>query len=315
MIATPVEKPLPDEWCASRSKETMPRAADFRPALACWNQRFALAACRERILALSAAVDHPEDCTLYQFSQLMSAAMDFRPDLILEIGRGAGNFTCAFTEASYQCGGSIRIVSVCSTNHWRTVTAPKLREIVTDGWFHPLEAVEADIVDFDYGKVLADAQRVMVFWDAHGFDVAECVLGGILPRIASSEHLVCMHDLSDSRYLSRESLDYGSQGLWKGRHDGSRVTPGVVHAAVEQSVAAVDFTTRNHLTLESADHSIHTDLSEQQRLQLKQMLGDLFDTQGHWFYFTLNEHAGPYTFPDFQKRSSKIESSHENNTV
>ena len=45
----------------------------------------------------------------------------------------------------------------------------------------------ADILEFDYRKALSDAKRVLIFWDAHGFDIAECVLGEILPIVAAGE--------------------------------------------------------------------------------------------------------------------------------
>jgi hypothetical protein len=97
-------------------------------------------------------------------------------------------------------------------------------------------------------------------------------------------------------------MQYGAHGLWKGNNwSGPRLKAGIIDSAVEQSVAALDFTTRNRVTLDSADHSFHTDLSPGQREEMKAVMEDLFDTQGHWFYFTLNEHPGPYTFPVFRR--------------
>ena len=312
MIAIPREKPLPKGWCARapqpaevQTSEMEHNRLPFRPALAYWNQRHALASSRDRILALSRAVDRPSDCNPFQFAQLMAAAMDFRPDVILELGRGRGNSTCAFTEASSQCGGAIRIVSICNSGDWTEFTIPRLRGVVPQDWFAPLQIRREDILAFDYTKIFADAGRVLVFWDAHGFDIAECVLGGILPLIAGREHVILMHDLSDTRYASRDEMNYGPYGLWKGKNDwtGPRLKLGIVDSAVEQSIAALDFTTRNRLTFNSADHSIHTDLTGQQQSEMRALLGELFETQGHWFYFTMNEHPGPYTFPRFEKPS------------
>jgi hypothetical protein len=253
-------------------------------------------------MALSRAVDHPTDLHPYQFAQLMAAVLDYHPEIILELGRGGGNSTCAFTEASNQKGGSIHVISICNSPDWESSTLPRLRSLVPKRWFAPLQIEHGDIFEFDYRRALAGARRVAVFWDAHGFDVAECVLGEILPLIAPAEHLVLMHDLSDIRYQSPEQRDYGPYGLWKGDNwSGPRLRIGNVDAAVEQSIAAMDFTTRNSITLQSADHSNHVDLSDEQRAEMKAMLGDLFQTQAHWFYFTLNEHPGPYTFPHYQK--------------
>jgi len=301
--ATRDPQPRPPE---SAGTENVRRA--FRPGLAYWNQRRRLAAARERILSLSEAVGHPSDMWPYQFTQLMAAALEFRPDFILELGRAFGNSTCAFAEASHQLGGSIHIASICHSQDWELLTVPRLRPVVTPDWFQPLEILRTDILAMDYGRLLANAHRVLVFWDAHGFDIAECLLGEILPRIASMEHVVLMHDLCDSRYQSREHMEYGSNGLWKGNNwDGPRVKLGIIDSNVEQAIAAVDFTARNRLTLDSADHSFHTDLSAGQQEELRTTLKDLFATQGHWFYFTLNEHPGPYTFPAFSRQAKSQE--------
>jgi FkbM family methyltransferase len=313
MIAVPAERPLPAEWCGDPDEAATPSPEakegilqTFRPAVACWNQRHVIATLRDRILMLSRAVDRPTDLLPFQFAQLMSAAMDYHPDVIIELGRGRGNSTCAFTEASFQKQGSIRVISLCLSNDWEQQTVPRLRKVAPEKWFAPLSALRTDILEYDYRQALAGARRAILFWDAHGFEIAECVLGKILPVLAGMEHLVFMHDLSDTRYASKEHLDYGPHGLWKGNNwEGPRLKIGIVDSAVEQAVAALDFTTRNRLTLDSADHSLHEDLSAAQQSEMASLLGDLFDTQGHWFYFTLNERPGPYTFPQFRKPSKK----------
>jgi hypothetical protein len=270
----------------------------FSPAEAYWNQRQALAQVHDRVLALSRAVNHPTDLAPFQWAQLMAVAMDYEPDLILELGRGQGNSTCAFTEASHQKLGRTRILSLCISDSWERETVPRLRKIVPDTWFAPLQALRTDILDFDYRRALAGAERVIIFWDAHGFEIAECVLGAILPVVADRPHLILMHDLSDTRYSSEEQLAYGGHGLWKSNNwSGPRLKLGIIDSAVEQSIAALDFTTRNHLTLDSADHSFHSELDAGRQAEMSRIMGELFDTQAHWFYFSLNERAGPYTFP------------------
>ncbi|MGA3017204.1 MAG: FkbM family methyltransferase [Bryobacteraceae bacterium] len=308
LMAAPAEAPLPQEWCgdlsaaATSRREEEDKVGGFKPGVAYWNQRHRLAASRDRILALSAAADRPTDLQPFQFAQLMAVAMDFHPETIVELGRGRGNSTCAFVEASNQSGGSIRVVSLCMSDEWHKLTVPRLRRVVPEDWFAPLEALQGDILQFDFAGVLSGVSRAILFWDAHGFEIAECVLGEILPLLGGKDHVVLMHDLSDTRYMSREQLEYGANGLWKNNDwTGPRLKIGIVDSAVEQSIAALDFTTRNRLTLDSADHSFHTDLSPGQQDEMKAVLGDLFDTQGHWFHFSLNEHNGPYTFPRFAK--------------
>jgi hypothetical protein len=277
----------------------------FSPAQSYWNQRLALVKARDRLLALSRAVNQPSDMSPFQWAQLMAVVMDYQPDLILELGRGRGNSTCAFTEASRQKSGPTRILSLCISDNWERETVPRLRKIVPDTWFAPLQALRTDILDFDYRKALSGTGRVLVFWDAHGFEIAECVLGAVLPLVADREHLVLMHDLSDNRYSSEEQLAYGENGLWKSNNwSGPRLKLGIIDSAVEQSIAALDFTTRNHLTLDSADHSFHSELDAAQQAEMERLLGELYSTQAHWFYFSLNERPGPYTFPRFARAAA-----------
>lgn len=278
----------------------------FNPAQAYWNQRAAIAGARDRILALRQAVDHPTDLLPYQWAQLLAVVMEYQPDLVLELGRGKGGSTCVFTEASNLKHGRTRVLSLCLSNDWQRDTVPRLQRVVPDTWFEPLQALRAEILDFDYEWALAGAKRVLIFWDAHGFDIAECVLGKILPIAAKFEHLVIMHDLSDTRYNSEEQLEYGEHGLWKANNwSGPRVKLGIIDSAVEQSVALFDFATRNHISFDSADHSFNTGLTPRQQSEMRTQLGELFDTQGHWFYFTLNERPGPYKFPRFSRQAAE----------
>src|SRR5262249_10579867 len=88
-----------------------PRVA-FTPGTACWNRRAAIAASRDRIVALSRTIGRPSDLQPYQFAQLVAACLDFEPDLIIELGRGLGNSTCAFVHAANELGhGRTRVLS------------------------------------------------------------------------------------------------------------------------------------------------------------------------------------------------------------
>ncbi len=282
------------------------RSTQFTPGKAYWNQRAALARSRERILTLSRTVGRASDLSSFQFAQLLACALEYGPDLIVELGRYMGNSTCAFTEAANQlpAAAGCRVLSLCNTRRWDWVTAPKLRKILPRSWFDPLEARRADILKFDFSKALANSRRVLLFWDAHGFDIAECVLGAILPQLAGRDHLVLMHDLSDIRY-SGGSSDYNGKGLWKGINAGeTRFRIGIIDSAVAQGISIQDFAGRNRLTLDSADHSIDLEILQVpgRAEEMRSTLGEeLFSTQAHWFWFTLNEHPGPFTFPRYRR--------------
>jgi len=281
-------------------------ARSFAPGRAYWNQRMALARSRQRILALSRAVNRPSDLAVYQFAQLFASVLEFAPDLIVELGRGLGNSLCAFADAANQLSASApcRVLSLCNTPDWYTVTVPNLRKVVPDAWFQPIEALQCDILKVDFALRLANAKRVVLFWDAHGFDIAECVLGRILPELAGREHLVFMHDMSDARYTSPEANDYAGRELWKGANaESGRLRLGIIDSAVAQSISVQDFAGRNRIVLDSAEHSVDLEINQVpgRSTEMLDLLGDeLFSLQGHWFWFTLNQHPGPYTFPRWQ---------------
>jgi hypothetical protein len=242
------------------------------------------------------AVADPGSLNIFQYAQLMATALEFRPDLIVELGRGQGNSTCAFTEVANRLG-NMRVLSLDQNCNW-SATERRLRATEPKSWFQPLAAIETDILTFNFREALAGASRVLLFWDAHGFDVARIVLGGILPELANREHLVAMHDIYDLRYQAKENLSYGNDELWTGGNStNSYLMIGNIASNVEQAVSVLDFSTRNGCPLHTADHSLHTELNEAETSELTNLWGDMFSSYGQWVYFSLRESAGPLTFP------------------
>lgn len=273
----------------------------FSMGKAYWSQRHRLASMRSRLEELILAVDHPGDLHLYQWAQLGAAALEFKPDLIIELGRGRGNSTCLFTEVAHSLGPQpCKVLSLCLSDDWERITLPKISPFISREWLSHVEIHRANIGDFDFSSWISKAERVMLFWDAHGFDVAECVLGVIIPQLVDKDHLIAMHDLTDARFSSSSQAFYGDHSLWKGNNwEGPRLRLGHIDTAVEQAVAVVDFTSRNRLRLKSADESIHQEIGENPEMtrEIQEVLGSLFSFSGHWFYFSLNERDGVFTFP------------------
>jgi hypothetical protein len=274
------------------------------PAQALWNQRQRIAASLERIQALNRAVNRPSELALYQWAQIIAFALEFQPDLIIELGRLFGNSTSCFLEVAHQLKGSraCRVVSLCLSDEWFHTTVPRLKSLVPKDWFAPGEILQRNILHHDFSTRLENTQRCLVFWDAHGFDVAECVLGNLLPQLVKKPHVILMHDLSDLRYDSAPP-EYGEMGLWKGADSGElSFWLGHIFSRVAQAVSIVDFVSRNQLPLHSAAESFHQELATDpvKLATLRQMLGEeLFSLQAHWFWFTLNEARGKPTFPHY----------------
>jgi hypothetical protein len=254
---------------------------------------------------LIAAVDWTNDLAPSQWAQWYSVALGFKPDLILELGRGRGNSTALFTQAAARLGDT-RVVSLCQSGDWASLVAPRLARVVSPGWFDRVDARVADIISTDYEAILDRSQRVLLLWDAHGFEIAEVVLGEILPRLAEREHLVLMHDISDNRYAG-VPRSYGGRPLWKGsswqsrtQSWDSRVNIGWMNSIQDQVIALADFSARNDLEIGSADHEFATffGTDSERASDMRRAIGDeLFSTIGHWAFLSLMGRAGPFHFP------------------
>ncbi|HGJ64029.1 TPA: hypothetical protein ENS27_01425 [bacterium] len=268
-----------------------------------WNERCVLCEVKDRVLQLYNTINFKNDLYPYQWCQLIAVTLEFKPNLIIELGRGGGNSTCAFLLAGSKISPLPRITSVCLSTIWRKHTFPKIRHIISQQEVALLDIHEANILTFEFEKIISDARRILVFWDAHGFDVAACVLGKIMPLLQSKQHIVIMHDLSDNRYLPSDKREYRGNSLWKGNNnEGQRVWLGNIDSAVEQAVAIVDFTSRNKIELHSATHELHEMLGhdEEKKRVLTELIGsDLFSLQAHWFWFSLNEAKLSLTFPTY----------------
>ena len=285
--------------------ESVNRPAPPSPAWAYWNQRFAVAKSSARLCALRTAIACVTDLPPPVPSQWFAYAREYRPDLIVELGRGKGNSTAALAEALYQ-NQSGKLTSLCLTGYWNQESEAALRPLVESDWFTRLDIRVEDICRADFHSVVAGARRVLVVWDAHGFAIAEAVLGRLMPLLQDREHMVIMHDISDRRYCGSR-LEYGEAGLWQGtewayrtgRTD-SRVFLGWIDTLVEQAIAVADFLTRNRTELRSADHSYHQEIVTdpvRQREMAALLSPDDWNPLGHWAYFSLNGVPEPHTFP------------------
>lgn len=270
-----------------------------------FDERHRIAEDAEILRQLIAAVGWSNDLASPQWAQWYSVALGFAPDLIIELGRGYGNSTALFGQAASRLGHTT-IVSLCQSGEWASIVAPRIARLVAPGWFANIDARRADILAADYGEIVADHQRVLVLWDAHGFEIAELVLGEILPRLVDRQHLLLMHDISDNRYAG-VPRSYGGGPLWKGSSWqqrtgawGSRVNIGWMNSIQDQVIALADFSARNDVEIGSADHEYaqfftanpaHDD-------EMRGRLGDeFFNRIGHWAFISLAGKAGPFHFP------------------
>jgi len=261
-----------------------------------------------RLRGLYETVGDSNSLKLHQWIHFYALASEYEPDLIIEFGRGYGNSTCLFAEALSHMTGKRRIVSLCNSSCWDEETLPKLKKkgLVDQKWLSTVDARTLDILSVDYEEVVGDAKRVLVLWDAHGTEVADCVLAKLMPIVGDREHFVVMHDISDARYVGN-SKRYNGLPFWRGQEAGwsgesAKLHLGWLETVVEQAIPAIDFTIRNGLELGSADHQVKLDICD--NAEVLNSCDSIypqgfFGTVNHWAFFTLNDTEGPYTYPRY----------------
>jgi hypothetical protein len=286
------------------------RQADFDIAKAYYEQRHAIADDLDVLRSLIGATQAVHDLTPPQWAQWYSVALSFRPDLIVELGRSKGNSTALFCQAASRLGGT-RVVSLCNSRDWIDESLPRVKAVVPPEWLDHLDARMTDILDVDYEQLFAGAARVLLLWDAHGFEIAETVLGRILPLIADRPHLVLMHDISDNRYAA-VSRSYEGQPLWKGstwdKGTGTslaRVNLGWMNSLQDQVIALADFSARNDVEIGSADHAYAAYFGAhlEHAAEMTRLLGnEFFSVSAHYAFLSLAGRQGPFHYPAVQRR-------------
>jgi hypothetical protein len=168
----------------------------------------------EKFGVMHRLVDSPPfDLPLESWSELYDLTVAFRPDLVLELGRGWGNSTCVFTEAANTLGCRVISIGFDSERAWETRTALRMKQIVDPDWFEPLTVVQDDITTLDFDPLLDGSTRTLVYWDAHGGEVAEAVLGRLLPALPT-ENKVVVDDIWRTPTLYGLQAEYRAGPLW-----------------------------------------------------------------------------------------------------
>jgi predicted O-methyltransferase YrrM len=271
----------------------------FSPAEALWNNRERLSQALPEIRlvreTLERGVGGRRDFIRQQWLQLASVVVEFKPDLILELGRGYGNSLCAMALALKMLRPrSARLVSICLASEFAEVSRPYLETHLADpSLLAPVEALTENILDHDFGADLKMAERVLVFWDAHGYELAIDLLGRLFPLLADKTHLALVHDMADLAHVDSAYRRYDSAPLW---HAMGSAPPkyilGDVGSQYEEGIALVDFLGRNGIPFRSAEASYFPELADHQVAELERRFGEDFSQLGFWYHFSLNDAGG-----------------------
>jgi hypothetical protein len=195
-------------------------------------------------------VESPTNLSQLQAYTLAAIADRRGADLILDLGTGLGNSAAVF--------GCMRPIAKTYTfdidSKWNRITLPKL---LINGFAPNVQPVVGDMTKLDFSPFIGDAKNIILFWDAHGFPIADLVLAHILPMIADRQHIVICHDMS---YPHQSALDYGGKTIWTGtdayyssESNMAFIIVGWAMSVAEQVVSIFDFCARNEMDFHSFD--------------------------------------------------------------
>jgi hypothetical protein len=277
----------------------------FSAAQAIWNNRIRLSEALPEIRTvrstLQDAIGGPRDFVHQQWLQVVSAVYEFKPDLIIELGRGYGNSTCALSVAAKMLRPApCRILSLCLASSFVEISRPFLETHLEEkSLFEPLTALQCDIQAYDFARDVEKAQRIFIFWDAHGYDLAMALLAKLFPLLQGKPHLALVHDMADLKYMDQHLRRYGTEEAWlKAGSSAPKYVLGDVGSQFDEGVALVDFLGRNQIPFRSAESSYFSELSQEQLAELSELFGADFSRYGFWYCFSLNDAEGaPISFP------------------
>lgn len=279
--------PVPIDYTALTAAATLTASGAGRYPLvdALLDQAAAMAALRPHMAKAFEELDVRGAFSVSQGLALAATVRHFRPDVILDLGTGRGGSAVALALAD----PSVPVYTFDNEPQWDQRVAYLLNDLPAN--VHP---IVTDIVEYDYAALLGPAQRVMVFWDAHGFEIAARLFSHMLPFFADKPHVIFCHDIDDIRYCGtdEESGSYNGKGMWRGYDHyidhidtTDKVRVGWMWTGMDQAVALADFTSRNRVTVDSVDHEIQT-APQTAAAQALFQTGELPISMA---YFTLNE--------------------------
>lgn len=214
------------------------------------------------------AVNSPNELSYPQGCVLAAVCDLYRPDVILDIGTGHGNSAAVFSASR----PGVPVYTFDLSHQWRDRILDRVSSLGIGGNVRPMVG---DLTKTDFTDIIGNARSVVVFWDAHGYDIAEHILGHVMPLIADRSHIVLCHDMSDARTLDSTFKEYKGKPMWRGGRGEDTTayfTVSWVQSLVEQVIPILDFCWRNDVELKSVDFDTFLSTSEDERKRMHQAL-------------------------------------------
>jgi len=267
---------------------------DFASSL--WSHRKDLIDSKERLLKLREAVNHPGDQDFADWFKLYALVLEYSPDLIIELGRAYGNSTCVFTEAINKIGkGKVVSIDYDGGKLWQNKTLSRLQKLIDVQWVDKLTIIHEDIMKIDFTEITSQGQRILLFWDAHGLEVAKYLIAHLFPLLQKKEHLIVVHDMIDTKHspISPSYENYESL-FWVNN----------LACDFEEIVPITNFITHNDIIFDTTGDSITRFLEENEQTSpdrskelesiFKKLVGDSDELiTSHMIYFDINSNCEP----------------------
>jgi hypothetical protein len=244
-------------------------------------------------------INDPRNLSLAQALMLSSVAFDFRPDVIIDLGTGNGNSAATFGLAARAVGAAVYTFD--RVERWQGALDSYLSTIADR--FARVTPIVGDLTATDFAPLVNPAARVLVFWDAHGYAIAERILAHLMPLIADKPHHVICHDMQDKRFLPEARRAYGGKRLWRGMTDfyenqdtTAHATIGWTFTIVDQVIPILDFCWRNAIELHSFDGEVRHQIGDGHRSAALRAVGLPTETLFHMGHFSMTETHSRY-FP------------------
>ena len=152
-------------------------------------------------------IDSKNDWSIIEFILLYGMTSDFKPDCILELGRGKGNslYTISLSiddlEYSPKSVISISLEKECVIRRINAAvgrdTSYKLNQSIT---------IRAkDFLKWDY-SILQQRDNILIFYDIHGAKPMQHFIAKIIPLLQQKRHMVIFHDFSYEPTLTKEKF-------------------------------------------------------------------------------------------------------------
>lgn len=263
---------------------------------ALWEYRDILTKDGDQLRNALRLIGRASDFSVAQAFTLSAAVHALKPQVIIDIGTGCGNSAATFALAAKHYDSHIFTFDLGP--HWNTLVLPRLNAAGTHPWSN-VRPLVGDITLYDFTPMAALGERILVFWDAHGYAIAEHILGHLLPLIADKEHVVICHDITDNRFLTDKSgnedwKNYNGKRLWRGMedfdanaNDTNYINFGWSQSIIDQIIPILDFCIRNNMQLISCDHEFRIDIGSQSAQETIQTLPELSELIS-MAYFTMN---------------------------